>query len=432
MRFARLQGESEGIPVGLQELVDQAALDFVQLDYPRPRLAAVQGAQPAALPEFAAGFADALRLLTKTLFLEPEFRVMASPGWASAYECVERAAGPLIAGGCGDVLVSAVRGSNLLPILEMLDRTGVDLQNADTGAPWRALREPILAADLQLGAGPLVTALAEGARILVGGCFDGASPATASAVARFGWAWTELNRLAGAETAARAAAWRDWEADAERRASESWMPPCVELEETGRCTVLFNDADAGAAERLQDWLRGDEESRSVAMHADVRADSSAVKCRPAGASQVSVEGADGAETDACWRLEVLYQSGYACEAMVEFVATSDSRLRRQIAELARAHLQPAEDAGSLLTVEELHPLSGACPGWLHLAYQSKSRSACQQFADQTLKLVSAHRPLVRLASGAPVVHVHCGLWPARVPRDAVDIAVETRSAKEWV
>jgi hypothetical protein len=38
----------------------------------------------------------------------------------------------------------------------------------------------------------------------------------------------------------------------------------------------------------------------------------------------------------------------------------------------------------------------------------------------------------RLASGPPTVMAQCGVWPTRVPRDAVDIAVETRLAREWV
>ena len=131
-------------------------------------------------------------------------------------------------------------------------------------------------------------------------------------------------------------------------------------------------------------------------------------------------------------MEVLYQAGYAAEAMIEFSASADAAMRRHLAEAARAHLQPMEDAGDLLTVEQLQPLGDRGIGWLHVAFQSKSSKACQYFVDQTLRLTAAHRPLTRLASGPPRVHVHCGLWPARVPRGAVDIAVETRLAKEWV
>ncbi len=107
-------------------------------------------------------------------------------------------------------------------------------------------------------------------------------------------------------------------------------------------------------------------------------------------------------------------------------------VRQQIAEIARSQLAPADDSAGLITVEELHALSEADgAGWLHLAYQSKTYKACQHVLDQTLRLVSSHRPLMRWGAGAPAVHVHCGVWPARIPRGAVDIAIETRLANEW-
>jgi hypothetical protein len=44
---------------------------------------------------------------------------------------------------------------------------------------------------------------------------------------------------------------------------------------------------------------------------------------------------------------------------------------------------------------------------------------------------AANSAVVRLASGRPAVLALCEVWPAAVPRDAVDIAVDTRLAREW-
>jgi hypothetical protein len=123
----------------------------------------------------------------------------------------------------------------------------------------------------------------------------------------------------------------------------------------------------------------------------------------------------------------LYEAGFAVEALIEFSADSDRRWRQHLATMARTSLR--SDGAGLLTVEELQGTAG---GWLHLAFQSKSRGECQRFAEQVVKLAAAHRPHVRLSSGRPAVHVHCGRWPIRVPCDAVDIAVETRVAREWI
>jgi hypothetical protein len=123
----------------LGELAASAELDLVQLDYARPRTAAVSGPGPAELPAFAPSFVHAVRALRKTLYLEPQLCVVASAGWADTYACVENAAAVLREAGCGAQPISAVRGSNLLPILDDLAAAGIELDNVETGAPWSEL-----------------------------------------------------------------------------------------------------------------------------------------------------------------------------------------------------------------------------------------------------------------------------------------------------
>jgi len=187
--------------------------------------------------------------------------------------------------------------------------------------------------------------------------------------------------------------------------------------------------DAEAAARLQEWLRTGDGKVADALHPDVREERGALECRRLNPLQLEIAGAQGTASDDCWELEVLYQTGFGVETLVEFAAESDPRWRQHLATMARASLPANRDLDEHLTIEELNGASGG--GWLHLGFQSKSRRTAQQFAEQTMKLVAAHRPHVRL-SVRPEVHVHCSCWPVRVPRDAVDIAVETRVAREWL
>lgn len=427
MRFARLQCETDAAPGGLEELAAAGELDFIQLDYPRPRTVAVESSGDVELPDFAPGFPQAIAALVKPLFLDPQLRAVTSAGWADAYGTAEQAARVLVEGGCGDVPVSAVRGSNLLPILEMLVADRVDLKNAVTGASWREMRQPLLAADLHLGAGPFVTAFAEGARVIVAGCFDAASPATAAAVAEHGWSWNDYPRLAAAALAAHAATWCDWQAASDWPLTPAWG----ELDNEGRFHITTPEADAAAAERLQHWLRSTAGDARF-PRADVSLGASAACCVSNGRRQLVVDGAAGTAGDDRWLLEIRYQNGYSTEAMIEFKPKTEGRARRRLAETARTHLPVTDDPSGHLTVELLEPLGDSGVGWLHVAFRSNSRKACQYVAEQTLRLTAAHRSLARLAPGMLGVRVHCGLWPARVPRAAIDIAVETRLAKEWI
>jgi hypothetical protein len=428
MRFGRLQCDGDGTPLGLEDLARPDELDLLQLDYPRPLLTSVEGGAPAELPDVAIGFIDALQVLAKTLYLDPALHVVASAGWGDAYACVERAATILVEAGCGELPLAAVRGSNLLPILDMIEDEGISLNNAETGHPWRELKAPILAADLQLGAGPLALALAEKARIIVAGAFDPMSPLIAASVHAYHWKWHDYDYLAAAVAASRAAGWVDWQASSGSDVV-AWRPNRVEVDSASAVHVELHGADSGAAERLEQWLRELHPVACSELHADVRERCSTLRCSLTAPGRVAITGAQGSPGDDCWQLEILYESGFAVEALWEFSEDADRRWQQRLAATARRSLHGGRDDEGLLTVEELHGVSGG--KWVHLAFQSRSRTQCQLFADQLTKLTAAHTPRVRLTTGRPTVHVHCGRWPVRVPRDAVDIAVETRVAREW-
>ncbi|MCC6492378.1 MAG: acyclic terpene utilization AtuA family protein [Pirellulales bacterium] len=435
MRFARLQCDSDAAPLGMEELLHGPDVDWLQLDYPRVSSIAVEPGVRPELPAWPHGFADALRGLGPALFLEPNFRVIASAGWADAYACVEQAAGALVGSGCGDVPVSAVRGSNVLPILDMLVADGVDLRNVETGARWRDLKEPLLAADLQLGAGPIATALAEEARVIVAGWYDATAPSIAMAVHELGWTWIDYDRLAAAAVAANCASWFDWEGPSEAAANgiaaATAHVRAIELSAKGEISVqLAQQASPAAAARLLAWLTASRQKTAV-EYADVHVETAQLRAGVAGSQSLALEGAIGRASDRSWLLEVLYQTGFTAEALIELDAGAHPQLRKHIVKVAKKQLHPPGDGGAA-TIKELHPAGdGVGPSWIHLAYHSKSHQACRRFAELTLELTSAFRPWLRLASGAPAVMVNCGVWPARVPRDAVDIAVETRLAKEW-
>jgi hypothetical protein len=434
MKYARIHCERDSTPSGLEELLANAELDLLQLDYTRPRQTPVVGKEPVELPLFAAGFAETLRSLGKALFLRPEFRIVASPGWESSFQCVERAAVQLVEAGCGDVPVAAVRGSNLLPIMEMLQAQQIELRHEETQAPLRELRAPLLAADLQIGAGPFAIAWDEAARVIVSGCYDLSSPLTGAAAAEFDWLWSAADKLAATAVAARAAEWCDWQATDLDSGSLGRLSelPTLDLTASGEVHLHTARSDNSAAGRLQSWLRSYGRGSQADLHADVRLDAGSVICTAANAHQIAIEGAKGRPSDNHWRLDILYLAGYALEVMIEFTPEAPAGLRRQMAAIARSHLG-VENLGGLFAVQELHGAGEAgAPSWLHIHYQSKNRAACQQVLEQVVRLTSMRGQYTRLASGPPTVMAQCGVWPTRVPRDAVDIAVETRLAREWI
>jgi hypothetical protein len=437
VRLVRIHAESDVAPAGLAELARAGPLDVLQLDYERPRIAAVADGADAELPTGASSICSALTALCSSLFLEPEFRIITSAGWSDSYGAVERVGRALAAGGNPDLPVSAVRGANLMGILDDLAADGMPLDNLDTGAPWKSLREPVLAADLRLGAGPILTALNEGARVIMAGCYDGAAAAIAASVRAYGWGWKQFDCLAGAAAAARAAIWPHRHA-CDALTTIGALPathihPRVDIGDGGAFTVdLSHECEPADADQLLAWLRAGGPRDPAHWHADVRFDASRAAVAHAGPTQLRAAGLAGAASDDSWRLDVLYQAGYCAETMIEFAPGTAGSLRRQVAEAFHAHYRNADDERSLVTVQELASAAGeGAASWLHVACRSKLRPPCVEFAQQIARFAAANPRVVRLPAGRPAVQAECELWPTRVPRRAIDVAVDTRPAKEW-
>jgi hypothetical protein len=295
-----------------------------------------------------------------------------------------------------------------------------------------------LAADVQLGAGPIRTALDEGARVIVAGCYDGAAPAIAAATRACEWSWEQVNHVACAAAAARAAIWPHRHA-CQALAAGGMLPaallhPRIELDVDGGFTVDVSPAcDGEGAEQLLAWLQAGKARDPGHRHADVTFDARSAAVERTGPSQLRVTGCTGVKPDNYWRVEVLYQAGFLAEAMVEFAAGAGASLRRQTAEAFRSHFVNEDDERSLVTVQELAPADGGAEtaSWLHLACRSKLRRPCADFAEHAARFAAANPGMVRLPAGRPVVQAECGLWPMRIPRSAIDIAIDTRPAREW-
>lgn len=432
MRFARIPAADEWALRGLAEFVETARIELLQLDYHRSRKLPYPASGMVEYPEFAGGFRRPLGALNRAFFLDPDLRVVTDAGWGNAYECVEEIAADLVEGGNRDLLVSAVRGSNLLPILDMLIADGIDLKNVDTGAPWKSLKAPVLAADLKLGAGPLATALHEGARVVVAGSYDAASPLAAAAKLRFGWEWNQYDQFAATAAAAQAATARMRCAGLSDPADVWGASPLIgDLDADGGCR-LYGDGELAHDEvdRLGQWLRSEGAASVGIGRADAAVDFSRVECVRDGSATATLRGACGRPPDGRWDLEILYLAGYSTEAFVAVEEASPHNIEA-IGAVLHARLAAFEDSTTTVSVRSLGS-GGSTPAWFMLECRAKKRRPCMQFIEEARALVSRSHGLLRWGAGPPDLIIESRVWPARAPRSAIDLAVDTRPAHEWL
>lgn len=398
MRYARIPIHYNQYFPNLFERVTVDELDIVHLDYHWPQVAEGEGAQWG---EYATGFLKDLKSLHRHLFLEPQFRVITNAGGGDLLGCVEQAAELLCEQGDEQQLLAAVRGANVLAGLEEL-MLEYELTDMGQGQRLQDLPWPILSAQVQLGGGPLATALSEGARVVVTGGCDPVAPLLAAVVAEQGCSWRDAPLLAALAAADELAPGKTIEIGPAR---------LVQLHQTQQ-------------ERLEQRLTSLRSRDSWRECADVAYPFSAIALQPTPYEGVAISPPLEAKPMTNWVLCVTCLLGYRVQLWLQVApGTSESTISAVQTDLLRGseptwQLEKFDDEqGEISRVRLVAE---------HL--EREVGEACRAIFAQFLE--SARSWAVSL-SGSPTLQQLTREVRYQIPRDAIAVAVDTRPAHEW-
>ncbi len=367
MRLARVVSAHDQRNPALDRLVETAELDVLQLDYVWPNIVWPKISSPSL--GYAAGLLQQMQTLHKTIFLDPKLHLVTNAGGGDPRGCVEALAEYLCEHGDAKLPITAVRGDNVLPCLEELMAAGIELKDIATGMTLHELKQPPLAAQVELGAGPLAIAWEDGARLVVAGCYDLAAPMIATAVSALGWSGDQTNRLAIAST---------------------FSQVYVDIDQNGGLSIF---PQAGVD----------------------------VEMGPLRQRLLEAEGDSHATSDK-WLLRVAYQDGYCAEALLECrdVSTGEKAASELQALIATAQL------------DLLSPQEGDGPSLLRLRFSSQKEKPCLDFVSEVTRFsLQSKVPGCELTGTRPSCQPKRAEFCCPVPRDAIVVSVDTRPAKEW-
>ena len=97
--------------------------------------------------------------------------------------------------------IGVVTGDDVLDRIPGWIEEGIDLSHLETGEPIDRRRGAVGRGQCLSRRRPIAVGLRQGARIVLTGRVADASLTLGPAVAHFGWAWDDWDRLAGASTA---------------------------------------------------------------------------------------------------------------------------------------------------------------------------------------------------------------------------------------
>lgn len=282
MRIARAHSTCEIADPAITALAGVGELDLLQLDYDWPG--------PA---QYCSVFLEQLRTLHKQFFLDPSLRLVTNAGGGNVVACVEALGGYLREHGDGEMPITAVRGDNILPRLSELTSAGIDFVDQSSGESLATVKEPLLAAQVELGGGPLAAAWEEGSRMIVAGCYDPTAPFVGAARSNYQLTWDDYDALAGLALTARIAGLAPIITDI-------LAPDQVFLEPASQVTL--------EPENLIQQLREAADERGILEQADVVSDISSLTLRPTEFGSLSVASVRGQKPTGSWLVRLTYSA----------------------------------------------------------------------------------------------------------------------------
>jgi hypothetical protein len=421
-----------------RELAEHGRLDYLTLEYLAELTMSILALQKQRHPEagYAGDFLDVLRQLTPILQRQPGLKIVTNAGGMNPQGCAARARTILAEAGLPGRRIAIVFGDDLLPRLDDLLAQGQTFTNLDTGEPLAAVRDRVVSANAYLGCQPIVSALRQGADIVITGRVADASLTLGPAVHEFGWAADDWDRLAAGTVAghliecgaqATGGLWCNWQ--------ETDLAlvgyPIADIEASGAFTLTKPPGSGGAVNRetVAEQLLYEVGDPAAYLTPDVVADFTGVNLTETGRDEVLVTGARGKPATDTYKVSIAYRDGWTASGTLVLAGAGAAHKARRCGEmlferLRRARALPQhrhiECLGAGDVVPGVATLPDAPEVVLRVAVRDADRAIVERFTKEFAPLVTSGPPGVTgYTTGRPTVREVFAYWPALLAKSVI-------------
>lgn len=433
-------------------LARDGRLDVLTLEYLAELTLAILSHLRARDPSagFVTDFPDLLTRLVPILAEQPRLKVVTNAGGLNPRSCAAVCGTILDEAGQGREPVAVVEGDDVLGNLRDWSEHGLDLAHMETGRPITDVLDRLVSANAYLGARPIATGLADGARLVVTGRVADASLTLGPACATFGWAWDDWPRLAGATVAGHliecgaqvsGGLWHRWD---ELVDPAGVGYPIAELRPDGSSVITKAEGTGGlvscgtVAEQLVYEIDDPTRYRTP----DVDVDLTSVSLVDDGPDRVAVRGTAGHPPSETLKVAAVYRDGWTASGILAVAGRrAEDKARAAgamlIERVRRAGFEPAESLVECLGTGAvvpgtLRPVGPVEEVVLRVTVRDPNRAAVERFCREFAPLVTSGPPgIAGYASGRPSARPAFGYWPTLIPRSLVEENVTVRTAAEW-
>jgi len=432
--------------------VEGGPIDYLMMDYLAEVTMSIMQKQKSRDPNagYARDFVPLIERILPTL-VSKRIRVTSNAGGVNPRGCAEAVlAVARKLGFAGKVNVGLVSGDDILPRLDELIARGHELRDMDSGRPLSDIRDKVLSANAYLGMGPIVTALEQGADIVVTGRVTDTGLTLGPLFHEFGWRTNDWDKVAAGtvaghiiECGAQSSGGnllRDW-----RKVQGLANPgfPIVEASPDGTFVVTKHPKTGGivnvpsVTEQLV-YEMGDPHSY---ITPDGVADFTTIQLKQAGKDRVQVSGIKGGPKTPMLKVSIAYFYGYKAVGTLVYswpeaydkAKAADRILRQRLKDLGLSYEQIlTEFVGADATHGRLAgPASPDAPEvQLRIGVRAREKAPVDRFTREIAPLVLTGPPSVTgFAGGRPQVEEVVAYWPALIDRREIEPGVKVEILK---
>jgi hypothetical protein len=345
--------------------------------------------------------------------------------------------------------IGYVLGDDFTDRLDNLRKAGIDLENSETGEPYEAIKDNIIAANVYHGHEPMLQCLAEGADIVVTGRATDSSLFLAPLAYEQGWSTTDWDDLATGilaghllECGAQVTGGNydyDW---LSVPSLENVGFPIAEVENSGEIvlTKCKNTGGSVTEQSCKEQLLYEIHDPANYITPDVIADFSQLTVTQIGENRVRIAGVKGKQRPDKLKLCIGYLEGYRIEAYLPYSWPNAMEKARKASEIIMYRLEKQKAKidrvrVDLVGIDSLHmqiaPVPAVEPNEvvLRVALFGKDRKEVEKMSGEIAPLILDGPPGVCFFGGRPRATEVYGLWTTYIPRDAVELQVCVEEVK---
>jgi hypothetical protein len=443
IRIASGQGFWGDLLTAPVEQVRRGPIDYLMLDYLAEVTMSIMQKQRSRDP--SQGYArDFIPLMGQILpdCVERGIRVIANAGGVNLEGCRDALLEAARSAGLqGKVHIGVVSGDDILDRLPDLIERGHLLENMETGRPLTDILELVQSANAYIGAAPIVSALQQGALVVITGRSTDTALTYAPMMHAFGWSAHDHDRIAAGivaghinECGAQATGGNclyQWETIPDL-ADVGF--PIIEAAADGSFIVTKHEGTGGrvSVPTVTEQLLYEMGDPREYITPDGVADFTTIRLEQEGPDRVRVSGVKGRVATDKLKVSISYTSGYKAVGTLVYAwpdAVAKARAADQILRqrLDRLGLRFDEVRTEFVGWNSTHgPLAGPPPAdlpevQLRVAVRSTERAPVERFTREIAPLILTGPPSVTgFAGGRPKVEEIVAFWPALIDRREIE------------